>query len=166
MTIRELLIVGVVFNSYWLLAVIGQSHYQWLLVICLLGCWWFYRDAWRFALILGTAGISMDIVLSLLGLFQFHSVVLPFWLVMLWLGFGSFVWVTRHIIVVYSSYVVIGIGGLGGMLSYLAGYRLGAVNWPLGITVTALSLFACWLCFSALTLVLIRRYDTQKAEEV
>jgi len=159
MTIRELLIVGVVFNSYWLLAVLGQSHYQWLLVICLLGCWWLYRGAWRFALILGTAGILMDTVLSQLGLFQFQTAILPLWLVLLWLGFGSFVWVMRRTIAVYSYYVVIGIGGVGGMMSYLAGYRLGAVNWPLGIAITAMIVLVIWLCFSALMLKLLSRYD-------
>ena len=166
MAMRELLIVGLVFNGYWLLAVIGRSHYIWLLLIVLMASWWYYKGSWRFGLLLGTAGIAMDYLLSQLGLYQFHSSVFPSWLVLLWLGFGSFVWIIRRAIAAYSPLVVIAIGGLGGMMSYLAGFRLGAVNWPLGLEITALSILVCWLCFSALALKLLSRYGRLHPEEV
>ena len=165
MAMRELLIVGLVFNGYWLLAVIGQGHYIWLLFIVLIASWWFYKGSWRFGLLLGTAGIVMDFLLSLLGLYQFQGPVFPAWLVLLWLGFGSFVWIIRRAIVAYSPLVVIAIGGLGGMMSYLAGFRLGAVHWPLGFEMTALSVLVCWLCFSALALKLLGRYGRPDSED-
>ncbi|WP_299013324.1 DUF3833 family protein [uncultured Photobacterium sp.] len=104
MPLRELLIVGVLFNMYWLVSVVGQSQFIWLLVTLLLMCWWYYSDTWRFSLLLGGAGILMDLMLNKLGVFHFTQSFFPVWLALLWLGFGSFVWVIRQVIAFYSPY--------------------------------------------------------------
>lgn len=166
MAIRELLLIGLVFNVYWLMAVIGQSHFILGLLIILLVAWWFYKGALRFAVLLGGAGITMDFLLTRFGLLYFDNAIFPAWLALLWLGFGSFVWIMRRTIMAYSPYVMALIGGLGGMMSYLAGFRLGAVSWPLGPGMTALILLLCWLCFSVLILKLLDRYSKQEMEEV
>lgn len=63
-----------------------------------------------------------------------------------------------------SPYLIISLGGVGGMMSYLAGYQLGAVMWPLGIEITAACILVCWLCFSALTLVALNKCSKQNLE--
>lgn len=166
MPIRELLIVGLGFNVYWFLAVLGQSQFVWLLVILLLTSWWFYQGVWRFSLMLGACGVVMDVLLSQFGIFEFYGDAFPYWLVLLWLGFGSFVWIMRQVITTHSPYAMMLLGGVGGMMSYLAGYRLGAVMWPLGTEITAVCVLACWLCFSALALKLLNKYARQWQEEI
>lgn len=166
MPTRELLTIGLVFNVYWFLAVLGQNQFVWLLVTLLLTSWWFYQGVWRFAVMLGACGIGMDFLLSRLGVFEFYGDTFPLWLVCLWLGFGSFVWIMRQIITAYSPYAMMLLGGVGGMMSYLAGYRLGAVIWPLGTGITTICVLVCWLCFSALALKLLKTYGRQWQEEL
>jgi hypothetical protein len=91
----------------------------------------------------------MDSVLNAANVFAFTSVLLPFWLVMLWLGFGAFVWCMREIVVRYSLLLLSLFGGLGGAMSYFAGYRLGAVEWPMGVEQTVIIVFVCWFAFTA-----------------
>lgn len=166
MPIRQLLIVGLIFNVYWALAVIGQSQFVWLLVLLLLSSWRVYRGAWRFGLMLGVSGVLMDAMLSWLGIYEFDALFFPLWLVLLWVGFGSFIWIMRQTIMANSPYFIISLGGVGGMMSYFAGYRLGAVMWPLGIEITAACILVCWLCFSALALVLLNKCNRQNLEGV
>ncbi|MDX1301444.1 DUF2878 domain-containing protein [Photobacterium sp.] len=145
------------FNLYWLLAVWGQFDYIWLLIVMLIGCWWTFRGSWRFAIIAGITGISMDMLLSYFGVYQFAGNALPLWLILLWLGFSSFVWLVRKVIQNYPPYVLVIIGSIGGMISYWAGFRLEAVSWPLGIPVTVIILLVAWLVYFMILLVLLKK---------
>ena len=87
---------------------------------------------------------------------------LPGWLVVLWLGFSTFVWSIRWPILNRHPALIISLGGLGGMMSYLAGERLGAVSLPLGLPISALIILCCWLLFSALVLGWLRWFTTDE----
>lgn len=166
MPARQLLIIGLIFNVYWFLAVIGQGQFVWLLAILLLACWWRYQGTWRFGLMLGATGVLMDLMLSWMGLYTFAANAFPIWLVLLWIGFGSFIWIMRQTIVANSPYIIVMLGGIGGTMSYFAGYRFGAVMWPLGIEITLICILVCWLCFSVLVLALLNRCNRQQLEGV
>lgn len=130
MATRELVAVGVLFNLYWLLAVMGQNSYLWLLAVLLLVCWSLRRATWKFATALALCGILMDFTLSKLGIFAFDARGIPVWLVLLWFGFGTFVWLIREVVRRYRPGLVVLLGGIGGTASYFAGYRLGAGSSP------------------------------------
>ncbi|WP_051035790.1 DUF2878 domain-containing protein [Photobacterium marinum] len=164
MPFRELLAVGTTFNLYWFIAVLGQGDWVWLLAIMLLVCWCLYRDTWRFAAMIAAFGMTLDYLLIEMGVFRFDYPFLPVWLAMLWLGFGSFVWVIRHVIASYSPLLIILIGGVGGAMSYLAGYRLGAVDLPLGILTTIPVVLIIWTIFTAFILLFLQRCDKAQRE--
>jgi hypothetical protein len=144
------------FNLYWLLAVWGQFDYIWLLIMMLVACWWIFRGSWRFAIIAAITGISMDVLLSYVGVYQFEENVIPLWLILLWLGFASFVWLLRNVIRNYSPYVLVVVGSIGGTISYWAGFRLEAVSWPMGIPVTVMITLLGWLIYSMILLLLLK----------
>ncbi|UXI04067.1 DUF2878 domain-containing protein [Photobacterium sp. TY1-4] len=164
MATRELLTVGVLFNLYWLLAVLGQNSYLWLLVGSLLVCWWMTRHVWKFATIIAGCGIAMDVTLISLGVLSFEVWGIPAWLALLWFGFGTFLWMIREVLNRSSTGGLVLLGGLGGAASYFAGYRLGAVDWPLGILPTMAVLTLCWLGFSLLALKFIRYWYRSERE--
>ena len=156
---KKLLLAGLLFNMYWLIAVLGQQAYVWVLVLLIVACWWKFPKGIKAALSIALFGVVMDFTLSAVDIFAFDSFVIPAWLVMLWLGFGTFVWFMRSTIVSYPVMLIGILGGLGGSLSYFAGYRLEAVQWPLGVGITLSVLFVIWLLFSLLIAVMMKRNE-------
>ncbi|WEM45666.1 DUF2878 domain-containing protein (plasmid) [Photobacterium sp. DA100] len=153
----KLILAGLLFNVYWLIAVLGQQAYVWLLVLSFLACWWIFPKVGRYAFLIAGAGVLMDGILSASNVLAFPSALLPFWLVMLWLGFGCFVWFMRDLVKQHPIHLISLIGGVGGALSYFAGYRLQAVEWPLGAGLTLVILFASWVFFSLLLARMLQR---------
>ncbi|AMO58085.1 hypothetical protein GZ77_20390 [Endozoicomonas montiporae] len=153
--------VGLSFNLFWFVTVVGQSHFIWLPCIMLLISWWLAPRGLLFALSLAIPGIIMDAMLTHVGVYAFEAALFPFWLVVLWLGFSTFIWNIRELIVCRRPYVMIALGGVGGMASYLAGERLGAVLLPLGLVTSAMIISICWTLFSVLGLRWLKAFDQQ-----
>ena len=154
---KKLLLAGLLFNTYWLIAVLGQQAYVWVLVLLVVACWLKFPGGIKSAVFIAGVGVVMDYFLSVYNIFSFGSSTLPSWLIMLWLGFGTFVWFMRTTITRYPAIVIGLLGGLGGSMSYFAGYRLQAVNWPQGVETTFLILFVLWLLFSLTLAVMMKR---------
>ncbi|KHT63880.1 hypothetical protein RJ45_09790 [Photobacterium gaetbulicola] len=153
----KLILVGLLFNVYWLVAVLGQHAYVWLLISAFMVCWWFFPAVGRYAFLIAGAGVLMDGIFSASNILAFPDALLPFWLVMLWLGFGCFVWFMRDVVKQYPAFLISLLGGIGGALSYFAGYRLQVVDWPMGAELTLLILFTSWVLFSLLLVRLLQR---------
>ncbi|MFT7052623.1 MAG: hypothetical protein ACJAU1_000170 [Psychromonas sp.] len=104
-------------------------------------------------------GIAVDLLLSWLGLMRFpEAVFLPLWLVLLWAHFAvalnhGMSWLNK--IPVYFQVVL---GGLFGPLSYYAGYKFGAVDFPLPFLQTLLILTVIWSTLLPVYLLISRRY--------
>jgi hypothetical protein len=90
------------------------------------------------------AGISVDVLLTLAGVFVFdHYWLVPLWLVILWWVFAA---------ALYRSFAKIGqlpwlaalLGSVAVPFNYLVGAGLGAVSLPLGEMVTAGLLAIIW----------------------
>ena len=145
---KKLLLASLFFNVYWLIAVLGQQAYVWVLALIVIACWWKFPKGIKVALSIGCFGVVMDLILSAADIFAFESIIIPSWLVMLWLGFGTFIWFMRSTILQYPAIVIGFLGGIGGSMSYFAGYRLDAVQWPMGVGITLSVLFVIWLLFS------------------
>ncbi|MDO6706972.1 DUF2878 domain-containing protein [Photobacterium sp. 1_MG-2023] len=154
---KALVAAGLIFNLFWLLAVLGQNDGVWLLMMALLVCWWRYPSCLKFVIPVAIAGSLMDSALMWTGIYRFEAGSLPIWLVVLWFGFGSFLWFLRMNLRRMSPLVLCIAGSLGGASSYLAGLQLGVVLWPLGKWLTFLIVSTCWLLFSGMVLMWIRR---------
>ncbi|NAX47835.1 DUF2878 family protein [Photobacterium halotolerans] len=153
---KALVAVGLLFNGFWLLAVLGQNDWIAVLAGILIIVWWCFPAAVKMVLLTALMGSLMDGLLALTGVYRFESSFLPAWLVLLWLGFATFVWFLRHNLARYRASLVLLAGSVGGAGSYLAGKQLGAVSWPLGDTLTLLIVTACWLAFSGALMLWIR----------
>lgn len=91
---------------------------------------------------LALIGVSLDASLSLVNVFAFQQI--PLWLVLLWLGFvlnfGHSLRFLRHLHLLWQ----IVIGAAGGCYAYLASWKLGAVEFPLGLINTACIIAVAW----------------------
>src|SRR5690554_7619146 len=75
------------FEGFWLFAVVGQNPLAWLTVLLLVGHFVFTPSRAVDIRILGLAaiGVSLDALLTLIGVFVFDQT--PWWLLLLWVGF-------------------------------------------------------------------------------
>ena len=160
----------VFFQLMWFVAVFFTSNGQIFLIFALL--LHFYLSPNRkydlASLITITAiGGTVDLLLSWLGLMRFPEAdLLPLWLVLLWVHFAvalnhGMSWLNK--IPVYFQVLF---GGLFGPLSYYAGYKFGAVDFPLPHLQTLFILAVIWSTLLPVYLCISRiygdRYDNTK----
>lgn len=162
------LINGILFQVLWLVAILGSAyHMTWpagiacaaLLAYQLQGK---NRQASDLRLLFGACiiGLLMDSLWVNLGLYQFtttwpFAAITPAWLLALWIGFGltinhSIAWLSLHPILPPLM------GAISGPLSYLAGIRLGAVEFLHSNYVVLACLAVSW-AISLQLLVMISR---------
>lgn len=134
------------FYGFWLLAVIGQNSWAWGLGLLLLGHFMLTPSRVMDMRILSLAllGLAVDGLLTVSGVFAFHY--WPWWLVLLWCGFvvtlgHSLRWLKRLPIALQAL-----LGAVAGPSSYITGWRLAAVDLPLGIWPSVAILAPVWAC--------------------
>ena len=103
-------------------------------------------------LVLAPLGWMLDLSLQAWGFWSLQT-TLPFWLLMIWAGFilslfYSLAWLAKLPIFIQSL-----IGGIGGALSYLAGFKLGAISFIYPVLNTSLGLFFIWALFLPLLIL-------------
>lgn len=87
-------------------------------------------------------GIAVDISLTLIGVFQFNE--LPLWLIALWF---AFVLNFSHSLKFLHKIKFIGLmalGAVGGCYAYIASWKLGAAELPLGLFPSSAILLVVW----------------------
>ena len=139
---------ALIFQLVWFAAILLQQE-AWPYVSALLLLHFYLSPTRRqdLPLLVGVSlvGMLVDSALSLSGVFVFaDQAVLPLWLAFIWFHFSvalnhSLAWLRRLPILLVAV-----IGSISGSLSYLAGYRLGAVELPLGALSSALIIGALW----------------------
>lgn len=152
----------ILFQGLWFIAILGQN--EWLIIaMVLLLCHFIFTNSrshdWR-VLPIALIGIVMDTLLSMLGVFEFSHT--PYWLALIWIGFvlslgHSLNWLSH-----LPRLLLIPIGAIAGTLSYLAGWRLHAVELPLGWVQSSMILALSWAVIFPLLVVLndyIRRHS-------
>lgn len=165
----KVLLAGMVFNFYWLIAVWGQYRFTYILVFILIATWFMESKAWRFSVLASIPGIVIDSMLRHWQMFDFpipnrmplffnvESIgLIPTWLILLWLGFTTFVWVLRSSINGFATHWLLVAGSLGGALSYWSGMKLGSVIWQLETLDTFFVLIVIWFAVTAYLLWLLR----------
>lgn len=107
-------------------------------------------------------GGAVDLLLSWLGLMAFpEAVLLPAWLVLLWAHFAvalnhGMSWLNK-----VPVYLQVLFGGLFGPLSYYAGYKFGAVDFPLPHLQTLFILIVIWSTLLPVYLLISRIYGAR-----
>ncbi|WP_111909887.1 DUF2878 domain-containing protein [Aeromonas media] len=132
------------FNLYWLLAVKWQQLGPLLLMLLL--HFLFSprrRQDWRLIPV-ALAGCLLDILLWLLGLFQFPS-GFPLWLLLLWCGFALTLSHGLRWLRPLPRWQQALFGMVGGASSYVAGAAMGAVHLPWGIWISTALLAVIWM---------------------
>lgn len=101
------------------------------------------REEARQLLPIVAIGVGVDTLLSVIGIFDFGSVLLPLWLMALWVAFAASL--TRALGVFGRSRVLAAfVGGLGVPFNYAVGAKMGAVALPMDPIVTGAVLIAIW----------------------
>ena len=147
----------VLFQSLWLISVIGQN--DWILIAAtILILHMVFTPGLRQDLRiipLALIGITIDAILTLSGVFSFST--FPYWLVFLWLGFTLSLGHSLEWLKNIPVAVLIPLGAIMGSASYLSGWKLEAVEMPLGATSTAILLALVW----AFLLPIMLKLDTR-----
>ncbi|WP_430456244.1 DUF2878 family protein [Rheinheimera sp.] len=117
---RQLLI----FKAGWLGLVLQPLYSAAIIASLLLWFIWQLKLPQRQALLtLWASGLLLDLLLTLSGLFQFDTTLLPYWLVLLW-GWFSLFWLMLFSRWLPSPLLVALFGLVGGPLAYWGGAQL------------------------------------------
>ena len=96
-------------------------------------------------ILISMLGVLGDVLLSFTGVYQFsNDALIPVWLILLWCHFGfainhSLGWLSR-----FHLGLIVLIGAVAGPLNYLAGHRLGAVDFSYSYQITLFSIAVIW----------------------
>ncbi|OBT15936.1 hypothetical protein A9264_06535 [Vibrio sp. UCD-FRSSP16_10] len=151
---KSLLVKSLWFQCLWFLAVIGRDSTVLLLFICVLASIAFsYKKqhmplSWLAMVVL--VGVSLDLMHSFVGLFEFPDAGIPGWLALLWVSFVWYAYQMKSILTHFPLSLVCMVGALGAAGSYYAGMSFGAVHWPYANGLTAIILMIEWALVFAL----------------
>lgn len=145
------------FNLLWLGCVIGQNDFLWVIVPLLASYLWFIvsnKMTTLSSIVLPAAlGIFADSFLTLTGIFQFEDapVLIPLWLMVLWLGFSS---TLSQSLALFgkNKWIAACAGAVAFPFNYGVGEKLGAVSFGETYLTSVLVLALLWalllpLCF-------------------
>ena len=123
----------IVFNLLWLGLVLGRESFIYLTLPSLLiylACLLRIGDLKLHQILIPAAiGITIDISLTFFGIFIFpeSSLIIPFWLIILWINFSTTLTLSLSFIG-KSKLVAFGLGATALPFNYTVGERLGAVT--------------------------------------
>lgn len=134
----------IAFQLLWFSAVIGRN--EWIIIPLLLIAGHFIFTPsrgtdWR-VIPIALIGITVDAILTWSGVFVFDT--LPFWLALLWVGFVLTLGHSMRWLRNLPRLLLVPIGAVVGTASYLAGWKLQAVELPMGLTMSIATLSILW----------------------
>lgn len=145
----------IAFNLTWLACVVGRDDYLWLvapgilLYVALLVRQKIIELNKLLPLI--AIGISIDVLLTALGIFQFNTgqfdtgvLLIPVWLMLLWVAFSTTLFLSLQMIGRYKLLAAL-CGALVIPFNYAVGERLGAVSFGDAYFIALLSMSAVWI---------------------
>ncbi|BCB41915.1 zinc ABC transporter permease [Vibrio alginolyticus] len=162
----KLLIASTWFQLCWFSAVLGTYQWQWLTLtltfLTLVYCWRTDAFALKHIASIVLAGVVLDTLNQQFSVFVFPTQWLPIWLLCLWVLFSWYAYQLKSVLYRFSKIYVSIVGGVGGTVSYYAGYKLQVVEYGFNTSVTLVILFAEWF---AMTLLILKVYGYEKLEE-
>lgn len=142
--IKWLWIQILLFNLIWTVGVLGGNPFIVLGISALILHFWLTPTRVEDLMILPLAfiGIAVDLTLISVGVFSFDTI--PWWLAIIWFAFVLSFEHSLKFLRNLNWYFLVILGAAGGTWSYLAGWKLGAVELPLGWEITAIVVAVCW----------------------
>ncbi|CAM3790922.1 hypothetical protein VA7868_00427 [Vibrio aerogenes CECT 7868] len=144
----ELVLVSLIFQGIWLIAVLGQSRWQtelWAVLMIAVLWLWRYRKS---VLLTGRRVLAMGLMIDglniVFGILVFSVSGFPGWLAALWVAFACYCGYLVPVLQKWPLPFVILFGASSGMASYYAGMRLGAVGLSYSLPVTLSILWLEW----------------------
>ena len=137
------------FQATWFCCVLGREPWVPVALVSLALHFYLVSDRvleFRRLLPVAMVGIGVDVMLTLIGVFDFDSAtIVPLWLILLWWVFAA---------ALYRSFAKIGqsmwlaavLGGIAVPFNYMVGAGLGAVSLPLGELLSVAVLVVIWIC--------------------
>ena len=160
------------FQCIWGLAIFTQYQFWWAIAGLLVGFFLVCRqprlDATCMVIIV-VVGTAVDSILTLTGIFAFsgpvYAVPIPLWLIGLWAGFSLTLGHSLNYLQGRPGLSAL-LGVIFGPLSYWAGARFGAVDFPNSVVFTLIVLALIWgvlfpLCMYVCKLCQTRLSPTQ-----
>ncbi len=134
----------IAFQLLWFSAVIGRN--EWIILpLLFIAAHLIFTPSratdWR-VIPIALIGITADAILTWSGILVFDT--LPLWLGLVWIGFvltlgHSMSWLRK-----LPTLVLVPLGAVAGTASYLAGWRLEAVQLPMGLAWSVATLAILW----------------------
>ncbi len=154
------------FQLCWFAAVLGTYQWQWVTLVLtlatLLYCLKTDASSLKSIGVIVIIGLVLDTLNQQLSVFIFPTLWLPVWLLCLWVLFSWYAYQLKSILYRFPKTYVSIVGGLGGTASYLAGYKLQAVEFGSSVGTTLMILFVEWC---AMMLLILKVYGNEKLEE-
>ena len=138
------------FQSIWVMAILWQNQWLWLLIALLaLHLLVVHNKAAEISLWVlgGTLGLALDGTLTYFEFFNFSApptiLPIPLWLMAIWFAFLG---TLRHSLsyLLNKPFLAIALGAIFAPISYIAGMRLGAVEFGHDLVTTALTIGIAW----------------------
>ena len=136
-------------NLIWIGCVIGREQTIWLVGPAVIAYVAILMQARTVKLhqiaIPAIIGIGLDASLTLSGLYQFEnaSLILPLWLIVLWIAFSTTLTSSLHLFG-KNKFIAAAVGSIGIPINYLVGERLGAVVFGESHLLTIVILCILW----------------------
>lgn len=158
----ELILVSLIFQGVWLLAVLGQSRWQnalWVFLVIAVLWLWRYRKA---VLLTGRRVLAMGLMIDglniVFGVLVFTTTGFPGWLAALWVAFACYSGYLVPVLTKLPLPFVIMSGACSGMASYYAGMKLSAVGFSYSLPLT---LSILWLEWGVIIYAVLKIYADQ-----
>ena len=139
----------VAFNLTWLGCVVGREQFWWFFTPLVAGYLALLVRSQIFRIskfiMLFALGVSIDSLLTAVGLFQFEyaSFFIPLWLVLLWAAFTTTLFLSLEIVGRNKGVAAL-CGALAFPFNYAVGERLGAVSFGVTDNLTLVTLSGIW----------------------
>lgn len=153
--------------SWYLLVFFQESAVAWSLLLLLASMSLQFRTgtAWKRAVCIAVIGVATDQLLSVLGVFDFETSLLPLWLIVLWLHFGMVLPCGFGFLQAWPRWGQALAGIVAGPLSYGAGSLQGGVQFPFPLYQTLLILALVWgLLLPGLIWLAARKSPAQRGQ--
>ncbi|AXY00787.1 DUF2878 domain-containing protein [Vibrio alfacsensis] len=162
----KLLLASTWFQLCWFAAVLGTYQWQWLTLILtlvtLIYCIRADAHSLKSISFITVTGLVLDTINQQFSILVFSTQWLPVWLLCLWVMFSWYSYQLKSILYRFPKPYVSLIGGIGGTMSYFAGFKLQAVEFGFSTSVTLAILFAQWC---VMILVILKVYGNEELEK-
>lgn len=144
----RIIVYSVIFNLYWFAALFFRQDAQIYLAIALFAFFSFKPNILPIAALIALIGIAVDQALTYEGILIFQTASIPLWLCMLWFAFAAYLKLVQSWLLSLSLWVLIPCAAIGGGLSYLAGQKIGAVQFLYSDGQTFGIFFVIWILYA------------------